>query len=252
MLTDSLNLIKVVSISDYRGYLNGEWQIYSVIPTPYKEDIEKVVKCIVNDYEVEILPGGRLTSTVTKFKKRIDKELQNIVEMIDDKEFTIAVKFQPGKLPIVVSLNPEINYDTYPSHPHINPGVQKGFEFDNLCIAKKLSDINGSFDKIEDNLMFQILLWLFRHQVYEIYLDLYSKVNWIGNESNEHFLDLFYPTLLNPYGRCRCGAKTSYQNCCLKDDIPPLSRFNLDRAINSYLLRKEKNSYMQQIFKENF
>lgn len=213
-----LNCRKVV-VDDF-GPLSGEWYLLDIIPTPVKDEIQKVVCDIENDRIVAMDDGRLVHDSECDVKNHyVDKKLKMVLKDLRDVRFKVAINNDIDSQPIAFVLEPVLTKETYPHHPHINPMSIFGKIPSNLCYLSDYGELGIDNDERLSRALFVITCWCFRHQVWEAYYKRYKKSYWIGLDSEPGFSSEMHILCLNPYGQCHCGKEKSYLECCYLGDL---------------------------------
>lgn len=222
------------------GLKGEEWLLMEVTPLPPKDELESVVMDIIENREIGFRNGQVRRWHENPAKKiKSDPVLKNIISKLQKRTFQVAVLINEdneffGGQPIVFAINPIISYLNFPDHPHLNvPSKPKGvFLPDSLCYGYTMEPKKylGTDYQRYIRTLDEVSLWLFRHQIWEMYRGITGKGKWIGNHYKHGLPAESYPGLLNPRGRCRCGRPISYLQCHLKSDLRShiTSKWNAD------------------------
>ncbi|WP_134704936.1 hypothetical protein [Ammoniphilus sp. YIM 78166] len=205
------------------------WFLLEINPLPPKEELPLVVSDIEQDRELEVIQGQvRHYCTCPYTDHPLSPEVQRAVRSVKEQTFTVAVHPGMGEYysdqPLAIALDPVINYEKYPDHPHLNIGNyvvlnrQRAFIPDSFCYMK---DIATLVKDPKDRLIqaFAVIsIWLLRHMVWLETRKYLSKGMWIGPEG-EPLRPHQFPAILNPNGMCRCGSSKRYRQCHLGQDL---------------------------------
>ena len=236
------------------GIYDGTWYLVKTTPTPIT-DIEKIIADF-NDFKaVNIIPfaieKGRLKhhDDCPKNKHEISLNDRKVVDLIKEKQFIFAVR-EPKSLdeqPYVFILDPIINHNIFPDHPHLNmPEIDILFP-SSLCYIDNISLLGDEISTKVHNSILQSILWLFRHQYWEAYRTIFGKGKWLGPSSKSDNTPMNYISKLDPYGNCHCGSGKKYADCHLNDYLEKTNKaYNLktkDANIKMYHSFWEKHFF---------
>ncbi|MHB1484461.1 MAG: hypothetical protein ACYCYI_07320 [Saccharofermentanales bacterium] len=204
---------------------NGAWFIFQVKPFPPLNQLQMVIADIYRNQGTYLLNDGTLTHSIVckEYNHLLPSVLTDVIKIIEPLTFSIAVwegnfNLLSGQ-PIVFPLEPEITYDTYPDHPHINASCiwENMYIPESICYTDKPSELgNNSYTRILEAIQ-QTCIWLFKHQVWLASRKLGNRI-WIGPELKTKDDDQF-TFFRNPYGKCRCGNNSLYHLCHLTQDF---------------------------------
>lgn len=207
------------------------WFLLEINPLPPEDEIEKVVTDIENDKPVRVgYETGKIYHSSNchhSVNPPITEEMKNAIQHLKDDTFLVAIlpKGPVGlkNQPVVIALEPEINYYIYPDHPHLNEdgyygNVNNLYYPHSFCYKHDHSKFKGDrYSRVLDAFE-QVSIWLFRHQVWLATRETQSKGRWIG-KGQPPLPDGCFPRILNPEMHCRCGSKNKYKDCHLKADF---------------------------------
>lgn len=212
--------------------IDNGWFLLETTPLPPANELVKVVSDICNIRSIRI-ENNRLrhspncTDTEHNFPKQNRAVLLQAMDRLTPQTFSLAIHPArpnfPETPPHVIAIDPLINYNLYPDHPHIHCWYVKlgpqGFysEPDTLCWGFPSTLPKDPFGRME-NLLAQVLMWLFRHQVWLATREVKKPGIWIGPGSApmDHSE---YPVFLNPFATCRCGSDKHYIDCHMVGDV---------------------------------
>jgi hypothetical protein len=244
------------------------WFLLEINPLPPEDEIEKVVSDIVNNKPVRVgYESGKVYHSLncdSETNHNISKDLKRAIQLLKDETFLVAVLPEGPvglkKQPVVIGIKPEINYFTFPDHPHLNEdgfyGNLKKFYFPHsFCYKHDHSEFTGDlYNRVLDAFE-QVSIWLLRHQIWVATRNLHSKGIWIGKGEpplpNESF-----PRFLNPENRCRCGNKIKYKDCHMKADFSKRVEVSFDNKFFNKQHLKEKwlelqKNWYQETYRNN-
>lgn len=229
------------------------WFVLEVSPTPPYSDISKVTADLAKSELIYIdYNNGKLHHSVNceQTKHPLDSQVRKALKSVTEETFTVAI--YPDYIPelkgqpVAIPLEPEITYEKYPDHPHLNvPIVLKNQFFlpETLCYTD--DPIGLGVNEYERFLTAfkEISTWLFRHQIWVALRKTIRPGIWIG-PSSESLPATAYPGLLNPTGLCHCGKNEKYAFCHMAED---LALSGLDAHIISEITKNVlNNSYSWQ------
>lgn len=213
-----------------RGRKHVGWFLLEISPLPPLDELELVVADIIKDNVIDVSWGQALHSEdCTRTNHNIPQLVKNIIENLEDQKFIVAVypgvKNVYGGQPVAIALEPQINYQLYPDHPHLNPGYitnrvngENFFLPDSFCYIDDPASLgNDAYERMLQAFC-KISIWLFRHQVWVETRKFITKGEWIGLEGKP-LPSSAYPEFINPLGMCRCGKGESYVNCHMLSDL---------------------------------
>lgn len=207
---------------------NGIWFDLEVKPLPISfEELEMVIFDVNKDNMFHLMENG----TLTHYKhcneenhilninlKRALKKFKNQTYKIAIWEGNINDNFLDGQ-PVVISLEPEISFNIYPDHPHLNAAgiLNNSYIPNSICYTDNPKALgNDPYERILEAIQ-QALIWLFKHQVWLASRKI-GKGIWIGPQVSFDEKDQF-KILRNPYGKCYCGSNKQYCKCHLNNDF---------------------------------
>lgn len=240
---------KEVKIKD--GPCKGEWQLYMVRPKP-NNDISKIVFDIINDNEI-IFDNSSLTlkhdNSCIELNHSMSKKMNKALSQLDDEVYKFAIKKPPHyNLPneyrqqaLVIILEPKINFEYFPTHPHLNNYLNLKFPT-TICYTTTDAISNMSLDEKIIFAKQQTVIWLLRHMIWKKLGK--NNSDWIGNQQITQ-REYQYMFLIDIYGPCRCGSNKKYNICCLKKDI--IKYCNIKNRTNKFGV-----PYLTDIFFESF
>lgn len=235
------------------------WFLLEITPCPSADEIKLVVSDIINNNYINV-NKGRLHHSDKCVSKRhkVTPILQEAIDNIKEETYLVAV--YPGyckilnNQPVGIVLNPMINYEGFPDHPHLNMGgiIRKNNQAnlyfpDSMCYG--YSDQEYGNDERERLLKAfrQISIWLFRHQIWAETGKIKSPGIWIGPQSSGLGPE-FYTNKINPLGECRCGSHKNYANCHMPYDYSISDKCSIKSAekfINNNIL------YIENLWKNS-
>lgn len=222
-----------------RGLPGGDWFVYETSPMPSSEELKMVIADIENGNDVYVKYNGPLKhlADCRESKHEIEKSLGTALSGIKNEKFRVAIwENTDGVLhgqPIIIPLNPEINYNIYPDHPHINTGI-KALNYylpESICYTNNPQTLGDNSCERIFNAILQTDIWLFRHEVW-----LATRNNrkgiWLKPDvKSDENLQFFFHR--NPHGKCRCGSNKEYSQCHLNQDFKSVPEL----IPNMYLLK---------------
>lgn len=210
------------------GMRKEGWFVLETIPLPPKEELPHVISDIINGYPVDFANGqvrhygfcGNPDHTIR------DQRVSSILGILKEQSFKVAVCTGTEDClmgqPIVIALEPRINYMVFPDHPHLNTGhkMTKGYFPDSFCYGYTVEPERFGPTKYDRyiNTFDEVTLWLLRHQVWEATGSRYGNGIWIGPKEGA-LEPANYVRMLNPIGKCRCGKRKKYKDCHLPSDF---------------------------------
>jgi hypothetical protein len=214
------------------GFKNEGWFLLETVPCPPKEQLSLVIADIINDNYVGISQGKVIHDPECQCANHNidDPVICSVINEIEERPFKVAICTGTNQLlqgqPIAIVIEPQINYMVFPDHPHLNTGgtlmnkVKKEAFFlpESICYGYN-KDVFGltEYDKYL-NVIDEVTIWLFRHQIWELTRKKTGNGIWIGRGEGVIPQELF-PTFLNPNGNCRCGSKLKYKHCHYTKDL---------------------------------
>lgn len=212
------------------GLPRGDWFVFETSPVPSPIPSFKQLKMIIADIDrnsiISLLNNGTLehSANCKEQDHKINIRLKTAAKTIINQKFRVAVWENTdgvlGGQPVVIPLDPEINYNIYPDHPHLNAGGKVGNYYlpESICYTDDPPALgNDPYTRTEESIE-QTYMWLFKHQVWLATRNTGKKGEWIGPQvervEKEQFI--FYR---NPYGKCWCGSNKEYYQCHLNQDF---------------------------------
>lgn len=240
-LLDDIPNLKVHRIKE--GIIpSGLWFGLEVKPLPSYEDLKMVAYDVAKDNILHITGNLALSHSELCTEKHhdLDDLLERALEETSDHTYMLAIWEGNDQVlngqPVVISLDPEISFNIYPDHPHINAGGL--FKSENKYIPSSIcytDDPNALGDNQYTRILeaiHQTIIWLFKHQIW-VSTKKIGKGIWIGpqvyNNENQQFS--YYR---DPYGKCRCGSNKQYYKCHLNEDFRNL-------CLNESILLRPEN-----------
>lgn len=230
--------IKHINAEMTREY-SGSWYYVKIHPISNKAILLNVVSDLIKEEPISISSSCEIVhfDGCTNLKHMIERELKNLLITIDDiffqQHFTILIKAPEIDVitgvsvlsgqPQVYVLDPYINFDSFPDHPHIN-GYNPLKLPTSICYS---GDYDFYNDKSEDEKIVyafqQSTIWLLKHMLWVYLKKVKYHTPWIAEAGAEIVSEdkIFF---INQYGRCLCGSSTIFQQCCLKKLF--LKKFN--------------------------
>jgi len=222
------------------------WFLLEATPLPPRDEIYNVITDIhlskpVNVFNGKIYHSINCTLEKHDLNKKLNRIISGVIDSLEEQRFLVAVNLTTDteeEIPVAICLEPQIDYITFPDHPHISlwwTPDPKNFITHSLCYAAPGSLNSDPYEKVKEALG-QICIWLFRHQVW-LETRKVSKGLWIGPGAGP-LKPQEYPEFLNPLGFCRCGSKKIYAQCHLASDIALKERCTYSEAkkkINSLI-----------------
>lgn len=215
-----------VAVSEAIGNIPlSEWFLVKIRPYPLYSDLKSLIIDIHYDKEIDVFQGGRLecnsNSSMLKNTMNLPPIVEKVINDIRDVEFTVVI--HPGfkgiydGQPLVIPIEPELNLELYPDHPHLNHGrwVQGEHPFffpESLCYTDDIPSLGTIDEERIISALGIVSIWFFRHLVW------LETRKWIGLNADPA-PDRFFPYVLNPIGPCRCGNGKIYKNCHLSSDL---------------------------------
>ncbi|PLR82554.1 hypothetical protein [Bacillus sp. V33-4] len=212
-------------LHDHKGM---GWFLLEINPLPPSDELKMVVSDIIRDKLVDVSWGQVLHSEECKANHQVPQAINRVLGHLENQKFLVAVhpglKGVYGEQPIATALEPRINYELYPDHPHLNVGQminlngKKFFLSDSFCYTDNPNELgDNSYDRLLAAFC-KITIWVLRHQIWLATREEGIKGEWIGSESPP-LKPKEYPKFLNPAGKCRCGKDETYYNCHMPSDI---------------------------------
>lgn len=204
------------------------WFLVNITPTPFVEQRITVTSDIMNNRSINVTQGRLYHSTYcTCSSHHLPKKIHNVIHEIPEVTYKVAVFSGDSNVlngqPVAIVLDPIINRDVFPDHPHLNFSSRclidgKVYVLpESLCYIEDPEDLGkDSINKMEEALI-QISMWLYRHQVWLATRE--QKLDWIGPGNLSGLNSVSYALTVNPFSPCRCGGKDIYMNCHLLSDI---------------------------------
>lgn len=222
-------LSEVPGLKHYRlnteGVPFGDWFVFETNPLPTPKEIEKVIADLQRDRDICLFENGTLghSKNCRELEHHVEKNIKKIINKIPDQKFRFAVWENTngfyGNQPIVIALDPEINFNIYPEHPHINGCIPANACYlpESLCYTDNpLALGNNIYDRTKEAIE-QACIWLFGHQVWLATRQI-GKGIWVipdvkADESRQ------FASHRSPFSNCRCGSKKKYIDCHLDLDF---------------------------------
>jgi len=220
---------KKVELKNQEGF-SGEWFLFRIIPLPSKEEIENVISDIILNREIGYMKDLSLCHDFNCKEEhlKLDDRLLRAIKQLKPIEYKIAIKERHYNIqgqkelegqPVVIAIEPEISYDVYCNHPHLNRQIMNELPV-SICYTNDFSSSSLGDTPSEriDNAIIQVSQWLLRHQVWEAYYSMFKEQLWIGPFDHHQDIEPKKYWLRNPNGKCRCGSGLVYSDCCLEKD----------------------------------
>ncbi len=216
----------------------GDWLLARIKPIPLREHLRTFVNICIEE-KTFCVDKGKLTLDVDDpiNEKITNKAVEKVLNKLEDPIYEIMIYLNTTEAcsyqPLVFSINPLINYLTYPTHPHINCyfndiKVMQGKYFfpQSICYNDANNSLGDTEYEIIKESLWNTSLWHFRHRIWEETQNSTNKGIWIG-PNKEYFDNGYnYLTELNPYGLCRCGRNKKYYECCMEKDLKELDKIS--------------------------
>lgn len=225
------------------GLPGNGWFLTEITPTPLSDQIISVTSDIMNNRFTNV-NQGRLyhSSKCTCNSHSLPNKIKQAVKVIPETSFKLAI-FSGDPLtlngqPIAIPIDPPINRDLYPDHPHLNFPSRINIQGKKIVIPETLCYIKDpsklGTDKIErlDEALIHISMWLYRHQVWLKTREQKKPGIWIGPQDLSGLTPESYALTLNPFSLCRCGKNEMYLNCHLPQDIQAAQKTPLKNPVN--------------------
>lgn len=212
--------------------LPGEgWFLLEISPISFTEDLPLIFADIHFDRELFVEQGTIYHLQSCDLNHKLPKRLrfiESVAKTLAPKKYKIAV--HPGLQgilfgqPIAIAVEPVINYNVYPDHPHLNTGGhtlyqgKKIFIPDSFCYQSDIAELYPDPVERYKRAFAYITIWLLRHMVWEESRVLLPKGYWLGLEEGE-LEPSNYIEVLNPAGLCRCRSGKRYGDCHLALDL---------------------------------
>lgn len=216
---------------------NEGWFLLELTPLPSPDEIEMVVADICLGKMVTVDKGKLYHYESCKEEEhKVTTKLRKALKHVQEETFKVAIyaghKIINNGQPIVIVLDPDINYEVYPDHQHLGVAgriTSKAFIPGSLCYTANYKEFGEEDDIMLYNIFSQITIWLFRHQIWIATREIYGKGIWIGpQEGSLRPIDFFYG--FNPNGICRCGSTKSYIDCHMISDAAVIFKFKPEDA----------------------
>ena len=206
------------------GYPGEGWFLLEINPLPpSREEALLVAADIIEDRYGMVLNGKVRHNPGCAEEHVIPDQLKLIGKVIKQlKPISYRVMIHPGNdkylfgQPLAIAIDPMINYELFPDHPHLNMGtiMSSGYHMpDSFCYS---TDIAREFvDPVEryKHAFARITIWIFRHMIWEESRKIYGRGVWIGPEEGLGLQPIDFLYNLNPEGPCRCRSGRSYRDC---------------------------------------
>ena len=257
------NVIKV-NLEDTKKY-EGQWYILRINPLPSSDDIHNVISDLLIGKDVVITSDCKLEHyNICNNYHIIPRELEEALKSINLKESKFKVLIREPKIgvlnnqPIVVVLDPVINFEKFPNHPHLNAfNCNLGIPT-SLCYTDKYNVFSRM--ALDEKIIYavqQSTFWLFKHMIWEELNKINYNDPWIG-PSAAPVNDLARIMLINPNGKCFCNSKKRFRDCCLAMYQKKFTPYGLKSSINinqleslwirNNLFEKEFRRYFLNVF----
>jgi hypothetical protein len=228
------------------GNIPGEgWFLLEVSPLPPREELFLVASDIIENRTLHVRQGKVRHKAECDSEHLLPANLHKSLTGLKQRKFTVAI--HPGipgvylGQPLAIPIDPIINYDVFPDHPHLNMGGpnEKGLFFpDTLCYEEDIARMyEDPFIRLKQSIAL-ITVWLLRHMLWEETRRQYKKGVWIGPEA-EGIESYFYLTALNPAGHCRCRSSLTYRQCHYPLDLQDARNKTMSFLSNEAVLAKE-------------
>lgn len=225
--------------SEFTKEYTGTWYYVKVNPIPIKEELIKVVSDLMLEKKVHITPNCKVEhyDECGNPSHHVDRELKKILMEAPDEffnqEYTLMIKapyldMKTGQnvlngQPLVFVINPYINFDSYPDHPHIN-GYSSNLIPTTICYTGDYEFFkHKSMDEKVVYAVQQSTIWLLKHAIWVFLKIIKYHSPWIAPAGDvippESKIDF-----LNLNGVCMCGSNKPFKDCCLKPLF--VKRFN--------------------------
>jgi hypothetical protein len=225
---------KITWYENLNGIPGKGWFLLEASPIPPFSEKYLVAADILKNGAIQIKDGILHHSNHCTFNgHNLPKNIKKALDILTETKYTIAIfQGESGILegqPIAIPLIPSISYIHYPDHPHLNSGrfaLIQGKRFyipDSLCYTDNPSVLGeNTFNRIFEASI-QILMWIFRHQVWEVTRSIKKPGIWIGPQVKNPTPEIC-ALFLNPGGPCRCGLDKAYEDCHLPRDIQKITK----------------------------
>lgn len=208
------------------------WFLLELSPLSPYEELPNVLADIHYDRSLRVLGNGQICHNAEcRDTHDIPHELVEVQKAIHSlKPRIFKVALHPGirgvfqGQPLAIALDPVINYERCPDHPHLNVGLQYSPSWyipDSFCYTDDIPALGEDPVIRMQNAIMYISIWLLRHMLWEQTKKYQQKGTWIGPEAAP-LKPSDYVHLINPDGLCRCGKRQSYKACHMPADIESL------------------------------
>jgi hypothetical protein len=227
------------------GELTGEWYFISATPVRKCNDNEGIVSDIIQGIDITTYNGSVIENDDGKGNKNtLSAKIQNVISQLEEKTFIVAIYDNKSLAfkgqPLAICIDPLITFIDFPYHPHLNAAgkIYDTFIPPTICYTDNPENLGNLFgDRIYDA-MHYITIWLYRHQIFEVFYSTYGDIKWIGLEVKDRLDNHVFVNQLNPFGDCHCGSGTKYVSCCLNKDMIANLRLNAKgKKIDSNLIK---------------
>lgn len=215
---------KKIQINNF-GELTGEWYFISATPVQLKQENSSIIEDIINDNDITTFNGSVIHNPQCNHKHgQLSNDYNKIIDFLEEKSYLVAIFDNKSELfngqPIAICIDPAITFVEFPNHPHLNSTarIRQSFIPASICYTDDVQGLGSLFGNRIYDAMHYITIWLYRHQVYELFDQHFMKHNWIGNEVNIRLPNSSYFHMINPIGLCHCGSRIKYYECCLNND----------------------------------
>lgn len=210
------------------------WFLLEVNPLPSGDELHKVVQDIADGRQICVSDGKirHLSSCSERHDETtISQNVQAVLPRLVDHTFRIAVHPGLGQCyqgqPLAIVLDPSINYEVYPDHPHLNTGGVVGFLGqrmyvpDTICYEENISGLGSEPFKRYPQTFALLSDWLLRHMIWtETRKVNNGNGNWIGPQAASLTLKQRAEAgFWNPFEVCRCGSGKMYSDCHMLSDV---------------------------------
>lgn len=212
--------------------LPGEgWFLLEISPISSTQDLLLILADIHFNRDIFVQEGAIHHLYTCEADHQLPKKLRFIEKLVvglEPRTFKIAVHpGLPGILfgqPLAIAIDPIINYEVYPDHPHLNTGGHLSFQGrqffipDSFCYQSNIAELYSDPVERYKRAFAYITDWLLRHVLWEESRNSLSKGYWLGPEEGE-LEPSDYIEVLNPAGLCRCRSGKTYGDCHLSSDL---------------------------------
>ncbi len=247
---------------------SGTWYYIEISPRPSDRDFFLVISDLIRKETIEFSQNVKLLHSRSCQKKHsipqdLKKALKRIINDLSDLKFRVLIKEPKFDIPsgtyrefhgqpLVFILDPIINFDIYPNHPHLNAFKEEVYPA-SVCYTDEYSRIIAmSTSQKIDFAIKQTAFWLFKHMIWVKLNEINFSDSWIGPES-DRVNELARYQNINPSGLCFCGSNALFKDCCMNKIYKTYNKKDIsDDIIEKLQQRWSKHNSYEMMFRKDF